>query len=175
MGSLDPNRRERSMEKGHPYLTDELDALRADQRRLLRELPDNLVSDGELTTPVDLTDRERLEVLVRKYIASIIRGKPDLKTTADTISVWQEGEDLHRSLLDGPQSQEPGHPYSTALAELLQPLEAQQTEALKNYLAIPEEKSNRLAPLVVLLRWAEAYADDDYEEPRLEGPGGEAS
>jgi len=53
MGHLDPNRRERSNGRRHPYLTDELDALRADNGGSLRELPDNLVSDDELTTPVD--------------------------------------------------------------------------------------------------------------------------
>jgi hypothetical protein len=54
------------MKDGHPYETEEMDRLRSEQRRLLRDLPNEVVTPLAGLDAGGQIGRDRLEMLVRR-------------------------------------------------------------------------------------------------------------
>jgi hypothetical protein len=145
------------VQAGHPYLTDELDAKRAEQRRALRSIPSWIVDTTRISRPgppLGGTDAALVEIELRRL------ADQDLEPLRSWVTVWQ------------------GHTESEAIewwigqAELNAALEdvARQVRAdheAKRAAEYPPGLYSRILRVVTLLAWADELAGD-YADPRLD-------
>ncbi|MBV8980883.1 MAG: hypothetical protein JO086_08280 [Acidimicrobiia bacterium] len=151
------------MEDGHPFLTKELDALRQQQRRVLRTVPEWVIDRVAIPyEPVESSsagDRAYAELELRKLaqdaiveqqelLASFDRGTTDEMLAAAISNLIQKAP---RGLFDALQPLS-DDAYDRRKASAVRNMEGDQTAPLTRLLA--------------LLIWADALAGD-YRDPRL--------
>lgn len=145
---------------GHPWLTDELDNTRAQQRRTLRGVPDWLLGQWKFRPAPQPVDSAFTEVLVRHHITEMLAANDGLRAELESMATWTRVFTLSRFIGDSEASQ-PG----SALVNVAGQLTAGEREA--HYGQVPNELSPQVHALVYLLLWADELAEDEYLDPRI--------
>ncbi len=150
---------------GHPYLTEELDATRAAQRRVLRQIPDWILSDcGDLldgipAPPGNATDRAIVETQLREHAELAQQDVPyhdEFRADLETGALADWAQDISRIEPDSFQAK---FRSGTGVAA-----EEHHVGALPK----PQAELPAIRKLASLLAWADLMADDGYRDPRLE-------
>ena len=153
---------------GHPWATDELDQLRADQRRRLRNLPDSLLGELSEYDPARVVanadDRLLLELTLRQHIneAGTLKALTEsLDGAAGVYLVAALFEDaaFNSPLVRGRELFEPDSQSAT--------LRRRDLRAKENDLDTVGDAA--VLRYVHLLTLADRLADDGYVDPRLAG------
>src|ERR1017187_8363485 len=92
------------MKDGHPYETEEMDELRAQQRRLLRSLPDEVVKPLSELDASKFMGRGPLELRVRE-LAETMAEDPALIDLLAKVQRFQETAEPLRADRSGPDLQ----------------------------------------------------------------------
>lgn len=163
------------MKDGHPYETEEMDRLRSDQRRLLRHLPNEVVTPLAELDASGQFGRDRLEVLVRRRVAVVVAAvDPKVTDLLAKLQAFQDTRDLSNTLTGGM-----GGSFQVIEAEARQRLGPVIIEAERQYSEAEEglrdpnayhEMLAAVSGLAGLLCWADALADDGYRDPRVRQP-----
>ncbi len=157
------------MQRGHPYLTRELDEQRAEQRRALRSIPDWLVDPSRYgpqarVKKVDDSDRALLETLVRRLAAEEIEAlQPQLDTWRTELESDRLADFITNGTLERDRRQ---HGVVDARADLCKTINDRRPVRSRPA-ALPDELGTPMARCVTLLALAEELADDDYVDQRL--------
>jgi hypothetical protein len=149
------------MDTGHPYLTEELDQLRSEQRRDLRVIPKNLLPRiSPPLEPVSLHDRPILELALRRFAQQEL---PAIQTYLDAAARHLEASLVVDAVNRWPQWSDP----TRGLAEMRDRFLEQRAVSEEEVDQAGAAVMHPLRSVAFMLVWAEALADDDYEDPRL--------
>jgi hypothetical protein len=151
------------MKDGHPYETEEMDELRAQQRRLLRSLPDEVVKPLSELDASKYMGRGPLELRVRELAESVAED-PALIDLLSKVQRFQETADLFNTLANGLAGQTDGARLTSVITGVQTEYSAVQAEVGNMH---PQDIVSRtFSGLAALLCWADALADG-YRDPRL--------
>ena len=153
------------MKDGHPYETEEMDELRAQQRRLLRSLPDEVVKPLSELDASKFMGRGPLELRVRE-LAETMAEDPALIDLLAKVQRFQETADLFNTLANGLAAQVDGPGLTSVITSLQTEYNAVLAEV--GNLHPQDVVSGTFSGLAALLCWADALAEDGYRDPRLE-------
>ena len=156
------------MREGHPYLTDQLDSKRVEQRRLLRSIPDYLLSldnigpSGQAVEAI--LDRPYVEGIVREKAQSLLDAR-----TRDQFDQWDSAaaEERFVQFLQYEVVRRPGSRIDYVWPDAVRAVAPDSLAVLHNPREIDENVVARLRPLILLLVLADDIADDGYVDPRL--------
>jgi hypothetical protein len=154
----------RTMQTGHPYLTQQLDDLRSAQRKLLSRIPDHWLSDAYPSFRKDydhqavignLIDRHRLESDLRALVVTRFGRVDDWVTELGTPFRSDDILEFLDKRLNA----------SSAIAEELYntAYDARQSGEAD----VSPELKRDIRAVVALLIWADELADDGYCDPRV--------
>ncbi|HEX2063812.1 MAG TPA: hypothetical protein VHE80_05265 [Acidimicrobiales bacterium] len=155
------------MKPGDPFDTEATDELRTRQRRILREIPEWVVSratDGRV--PLDLTgqvgffDTAIAEAVVREVVDEQLRESTELG--AFVVALREHGKAEHASAVVSRRFEVERH-----LFQVTRQLLDRKNEAVVR--EIPGELIGPVFSVVSLLVLADELASDDYRDPRLAG------
>jgi hypothetical protein len=154
------------MRDGHPYEIEEMDELRAQQRRLLRSLPDEVVKPLTELDASKYMGRGPLELRVRE-LAETMAEDPTLIDLLTKVQRFQEAADLFNTLANGLAGQADGARLTSVITSVQTEYNAVRAEVGNLH---PHDVPRSFSGLAALLCWADALAEDGYRDPRLESP-----
>lgn len=145
------------MQPGHPFLTDELAAKRADQRRVLRFIPSWIVDTTRISRPgprLTGTDAAMIETELRRLADQELEPLVSwvtvwrAHTQSEAIEWWLDQAEINAALEDVERQVHADHEANRA-AEY------------------PPGLYSRILRVVTLLAWADELAGD-YADPRID-------
>ena len=145
------------MQPGHPYLTDELDAKRADQRRVLRCSPCWIVDTTRISRPgpgLGGTDAALVEIELRRL------ADQELEPLRSWVTVWRGHTETEAIEWWISQAES-----NAALEDVIRQVKAD--HEAKRAAEYPPGLYSRILRVVTLLAWADELAGD-YADPRLD-------
>ncbi len=152
------------MQDGHPYRTEQLDRFRVMQRQQLREIPDKFIAPGKLL-PDDIDvndmpegDRAYLELAIRDLVGQYAGELQELLAKVSPDTAYSR----LRSFVATDVGEVPPN-LKNARDDILERIKAQRPAGG----TVGDEEAFRLAPVILLLVWADVLAGD-YLDPRVE-------
>lgn len=146
------------MKAGHPYETEELDDLRAAQRRVLRSIPTWITERFELEVDehrVADADRPQAELMLRRYVADQLSNSDQ-----SLLDRWQAHTEAE--LLD-----QAARAFAAAWE---MPLAEDARGRLREHRIgeVAKEEGKLIRQLIPVLVLADMLSVDDYMDPRFE-------